>query len=88
MKQTLEDLKLKYDHQIVRNCDNTSFINISRNLVMHSKTKHIPIQYHYLREHVSLKTIKLEYVDSKEQIVDIFTKPLSKEIFEYLIQKF
>ena len=51
---------------------------------MHSNTKHIPIKYYYLREQVSQKDVKLEYIDTKEQIVDIFTKPLHKEAFEYL----
>ena len=54
---------------------------------MHSKTKHIPIKYHFLREKVSQKVIKLEYNDTKEQIVDIFTKPLPKEAFEHLRHK-
>ena len=47
MKQTLEDLLVKYEYPIVLHCDNTSAINISTNHVMHSKTKHIPIKYHF-----------------------------------------
>ena len=53
MKQTLEDLLVKYEHPIIINCDNTSVINMSKNHVMHSKTKHIPIKYHFLIEPVS-----------------------------------
>ena len=68
MKQTLEDLLVKYEHPIIINCDNTSTINMSKNLVMHSKTKHIPIKYHFLREQVSQKFVKLEYVYTKEQV--------------------
>ena len=87
MKQTLEDLLVKYEHPIVINCDNTSAINISKNHVMHSKTKNIPIKYHFLRDQVSQKVVKLEYVDTKEQVADIFTKPLPREPFAYLRQK-
>jgi hypothetical protein len=87
MKQTLEDLQVKYDHPILLNCDNTSAINLSKNHVMHSKTKHIPIKFHFLREHVSQKVVKVEYVDTKEQIEDIFTKPLPRSTFDYLRQK-
>ena len=87
MKQTLEDIQVKYDEPVPIFCDNTSAINISKNLVMHSKTKHIPIKFHFLREQVTLKNIKLEYVETKEQIVDIFTKPLPKGPFEYLKKK-
>ena len=64
-------------------CDHTSAINISKNLVMHTKTKHIAIKHHYVRELVEDKEVKMEYVISKEQIADIFTKPLSKDAYEY-----
>ena len=65
-------------------CDNTSAINISKNPLMHTKTKHIAIKYHYLRELVQDKEVKMEYVNTKEKIVDIFTKLLSKDAHEYL----
>ena len=51
---------------------------------MHSKKKHIAITYHFLRELVQEKEVRLEYVNTKEQIVDIFTKPLPKDAFLYL----
>ena len=51
---------------------------------MHAKTKHIAIKYHYVRELVEDKQVKMEYVSSKEQISDIFTKALPKDAFEYL----
>ena len=54
---------------------------------MHSKTKHIPIKYHYLREQICQKDAKLEYIDIKEDIADIFSKPLPKEAFEHPRQK-
>ena len=80
----MQDIKLKYDEPIPILCDNTSAINISKNPVMHSKTKHIPIKFHFLRERVTEKNIKLEYIGTKEQIAYIFTKPLPRETFEYL----
>ena len=52
--------------------------------MLHSKTKHITIKYHMLREKFVEKEIRLKYVSTKEKIVDIFTKPLPKENFEYL----
>ena len=87
MKQTLQDLQVQFSEPIPIFCDNTSAISISKNPVMHSKTKHIPIKYHFVREQVAEKNIKLEYVCTKEQIADIFTKPLPREAFEYLRQK-
>ena len=49
-----------------------------------SKTKHVAIKCHVLREKVAEKQIRLEYINTKEQIVDIFTKALPKDTFEYL----
>jgi hypothetical protein len=50
MKQTLKDIQVKYDDPVPIYCDNARTISISKNLVMHSKMKHIPIKYHLLRE--------------------------------------
>jgi hypothetical protein len=87
MKQTLTDIQVEYDEPIPIYIDNTSAINISKNPVMHSKTKHIPIKYHFLQEQVAEKNIRVEYVGTKEQVADIFTKPLPREAFEYLRQR-
>jgi hypothetical protein len=87
MKQTLIDIQVEYDEPIPIYCDNTSTINISKNPVMHSKTKHIPIKYHFLWEQVVDKNIIVEYVGTKEQVAYIFTKPLPRESFEYIFQK-
>jgi hypothetical protein len=76
MKQTLTDILVEYDEPIPIYCDNKSAISISKNPVMHSKMKNIPIKYHFLREHVAEKKIRVEYVGTKEQVADIFTKPL------------
>ena len=51
---------------------------------MHTKTKDIVIKYHYIRESVQDKEMKMEYVNSKEKIADIFTKPLPKDAHEYI----
>ena len=77
-------MKMEIKEPVVMFCDNTSAINISKNPVMHSKTKHIAIKYHFVRELVQDKEIRLEYVHSKEQIADIFTKKLPKDAFLYL----
>jgi hypothetical protein len=53
---------------------------------MHSTTKKIPIKYHILWEKVVEKNIKVEYVETKEQVAYIFTKPLPREALEYLRQ--
>jgi hypothetical protein len=87
MKQNLTNIHFEYDEPIPIYCDNIRTISISKNLVMHSKTKHIPIKYHFLREKVAEKNIRVEYVGTKEQVADIFTKTLPREAFEYLHQR-
>jgi hypothetical protein len=81
MKQTLIDIQVEYDDPIPIYFDNTSSISISKNPVMHSKTKNIPIKYHFLREQVAEKNIRVDYVCTKEQVADIFTKHLPREAF-------
>ena len=61
MKQTLQDIKVICEETTVIHYDNTSAISLSENPVQHSKAKHIPIKYHYLRELATNKKIRLEY---------------------------
>ena len=62
-------------------CDNTSAINLSKNLIQHSRTKYIKIRHHFLRGEVTKNTIELHFIETNKQLVDIFTKPLSEEKF-------
>jgi hypothetical protein len=87
MIQILAYLKVTYTDPIPLHCDNTSAISLSKNHVIHSKSKHIPIKYHFLREQVTNRIVQLNYTPSIEQIVDIFTKPLAVTPFGYLCQK-
>ena len=80
MKQTLSDFDLSFEHVPVK-CDNTSAISISKNPMQHSRTKNIDIRHHFLRDHVQKGDITLEFVSTKDQLADIFTKPLSEEQF-------
>jgi hypothetical protein len=71
MKQNLTDIQVEYDEPIPIYCENTNALSISNNPMMHSKTKHIPIKYLFLWEHVEEKNIIFEYVGTKEQVADI-----------------
>ena len=62
-------------------CDNTNAINLTKNPVLHSRTKHIEIRHHFLRDHVEKNDVTFEYIDTKNQLVDSFTKPLPSESF-------
>jgi hypothetical protein len=84
MIQTLADMEVKCAALIPIHCDNTSAISVSKNPVFHSKTKHIPIKYHFLKEQVTNQIVQVHYIPTTKQIADIFTKPLAKTPFEYL----
>ncbi|KAK4340799.1 hypothetical protein RND71_039300 [Anisodus tanguticus] len=69
---------------LVLYCDNLSAINISKNLVQHSRTKHIDIRHHFLRDLVEKQLAQIEHVDTLHQLADIFTKALDHERFSSL----
>ena len=61
IKQQLEDLGIKLNKTPIR-CDNTSAINLTKNLIQYSRSKYIKIRHHFIREHVQNKDIILDYV--------------------------
>ena len=83
MKKLLHDYGIPQDTICVF-YDNTSAINLSKNLVQHSKSKHIEIQYHFFRDLVQDKVVCLEFIHTDNQKVDIFTKSLDGPRFESL----
>nr|KYP63380.1 Copia protein [Cajanus cajan] len=78
IKHQLEDYDI-YESSVPVLCDNTAVINISKNPVLHSRTKHIEIKHHFTRDHVKKGTFELINVKIKEQLADIFTKPLQED---------
>ena len=65
-------------------CDNQSAIDISKNPVQHSRTKHIDIRHHFIRDLVEEKIITLHHIPTENQLANIFTKPLDATRFESL----
>ncbi|KAJ9535256.1 hypothetical protein OSB04_un001651 [Centaurea solstitialis] len=68
-------------------CDNTSAIAIANNPVLHSKTKHIEVRYHFIRDHVMNGDIELHFVPTEYQLADLFTKPLDVTRFNMLLSE-
>ena len=58
-------------------------MKLSENPMFHDRLKHIEIKYHYIRDIVQRGAVKLLYVATDEQIVDVLTKPLARVKFEY-----
>ncbi|GJR97960.1 hypothetical protein Tco_0270134 [Tanacetum coccineum] len=84
MRTQLLDYGYKYN-RIPMYCDSKSAIAISCNPVQHSKTKHIDIRYHFIKEHVEKGIVELYFVGTEYQLADLFTKYLPKEHFEYFV---
>ncbi|GJX78533.1 retrovirus-related pol polyprotein from transposon TNT 1-94 [Tanacetum coccineum] len=68
-------------------CDNKSAIALCCNKVPHSRAKHIDVRYHFIKEQVDNEIVELYFVRTEYQLVDIFTKPLPRERFNFLIEK-
>ena len=64
-------------------CDNQSCVNLLENPMFHDKSKHIEIKYHYIWDMVQRGIVKLQYVATDDQIVDVLMKPLARVKFEY-----
>ncbi|CAM8944411.1 unnamed protein product [Rhodiola kirilowii] len=83
MKQMLSQYEVE-QKEMTLYCDNMSTISISKNPVQHSRTKHIDIRHHFIRELVEQKVVTLKHVTTDKQLADIFTKPLDAVEFETL----
>ncbi|GKA84949.1 hypothetical protein Tco_0806603 [Tanacetum coccineum] len=82
-QQALIDYGVRLDDILIM-CDNKGAIDLSKNPVQHSRTKHIEIRHHFLRDNVQKGNISIEKVSSEDNIADILTKPLKREPFNYL----
>ncbi|GKF04564.1 hypothetical protein Tco_0035232 [Tanacetum coccineum] len=83
MKQALIDYDIRLDDVLIM-CDNKGVIDLSKNLVQHSRTKHIEIHHYFLSDNIPKGHISIEKVPSIDNIVDILMKPLKRESFNNL----
>ncbi|GJW21627.1 hypothetical protein Tco_0032249 [Tanacetum coccineum] len=84
MRTQLTDYGFHFN-KILIYCDSKSAIAISCNPVQHSRTKHIIVRYHFIKEHVENGTIELYFVRTDYQLADLFTKALPVDRFTYLV---
>jgi hypothetical protein len=80
MRQTLRDFGYNLS-KVPLLCDNESAIRMTDNPVEHSRTKHIDIRHHFLRDHQQKGDIEVFYVSTENQLANIFTKPLDEKTF-------
>jgi hypothetical protein len=87
LRQVLCDLGVVLHHAPTMWCDNTSAIALASNPVFHSRTKHIEVDYHFVRERVVRGDLHLQFISTDDQLADLFTKPLSTQCFQRLTSK-
>jgi hypothetical protein len=80
MRQTLRDFGYTLS-KVPLLCDNESAIRLTDNPIEHSRTKHIDIRHHFLRDHQQKGDIEVYHISTENQLVDIFTKPLDEKRF-------
>jgi hypothetical protein len=79
----MSDLGEEYTH-VPLQCDSTRAISVAKNPVLHCKTKHLEVRYHFQRDNVEKGKITLIHVPTYDQLADIFTKPLDQATFTHL----
>lgn len=81
LRRILDQLGHSQDKSTTIYCDNSSTIKLSKNLVLHGRSKHIDVRFHFLRDLARDGVIELVHCNTQEQVSDIMTKPLKVESF-------
>ncbi|PKU79054.1 Retrovirus-related Pol polyprotein from transposon TNT 1-94 [Dendrobium catenatum] len=87
LRRLADELQLPQKAPTTILCDNISAIAIAKNPVFHACTKHIEIDFQFIRHHILNNNISIQHISSQEQIADILTKPFAFSRFEYLCNK-
>ena len=87
LKHLLRELRFGKDEQMKLICDNQAVLHIASNLVFHKRTKHIEVDCHFIREKIASGCVATSFVNSNDQLADIFTKSLKGHRIKYICNK-
>lgn len=81
LRNLLSNLEMKQEGGTIIRVDNKSAIELAKNPVNHERSKHIDVRFHFIREQVKEGNVELVHVGSRDQVADMFTKPLPTVLF-------
>ena len=87
LKHLLRELRFGKDEQMKLICDNQAALHIASNPVFHERTKHIEVNCHFIREKIASECVATSFVNSNDQLADIFTKSLRDPRIKYICNK-
>ena len=87
LKQLLHELRFENDGQMTLVCDNQMDLHISSNPIFHERTKYIKVDCHFIREKIVSGCMTTSFVNSSDQLVDIFTKSLRGPMIQFICNK-
>ena len=88
MRNILEELHINQEDATPIYCDNNSAIKLFKNSILHGRSKHIGVRFHFLRDLTNEKVVDLIYCKNKDQVAVLFTKPLKLAAFQKLRKLF
>ena len=87
LRHLLQELRFGKNEQMKLICDNQDALHVASNPVFHEKTKHIEVDCHFIREKIASGCVATSFVNSNDQLADIFTKSLKSPRIKYICNK-
>ena len=86
-RHLLQELRFGKDEQTMLICDNQATLHIATNPIFHEMTKHIEVDYHFIIEKIASRCMTTSFVNSSDQLADVFTKSLKGPRIKYICNK-
>ena len=87
IQRLMGELKVPFTRPMKMYCDNQAAVNIAHNPVHHDRTKHVEIDRHFIKEKIHSGEVCITYLPTRQQVADVLTKSLNRNMFEELIGK-
>ena len=87
LRHLLQELRFGKDKQMKLICDNQAALHIASNSVFHERTKHIEVDCHFIREKIASRCVTTSFVNSSDQLANVFTKSLKGPRIKYIYNK-